>query len=724
MLIKRTQFKKFLSFLLILFAVSFCDPVHAQYWTDDWLRGGDIAFDSFGWSMADVGDVNGDGYHDFAVGCPDHGDPFPVEEEEGKIYLFYGSPSGLSLVPGWTYEPDDYLNITGFDVGGGDLNGDGYSDIVAGCIQWEGSFANEGRAIFFYGGPFGPGSVPDWEFHGDQTGALMGSSCTIEGDVNSDGYNDMFIAAKQYSNPEPEEGKVWMFSGSPSGPVGPVWSYEPNQEHAITGFPTSYAGDVNADGYDDIVIGVNMYDSVLVGDGLVVGFYGSATGLATEPDWHVTGPESKTYFGHWTDGAGDVNGDGYDDVLISAILMETDETEHDEGFVYCYYGSASGLSNDPVWHTEGGQLGANYGYCVAGAGDVNKDGYADVVIGAKYYANPEIDEGAGYLFFGSPDGLETNYCWMTEGNADSAYCGRHVESGDFNDDGYSDFAVSCYRADFDGVESAGKIEMHYGKPRESDWHFSNDSVCISDVNPVPHVDGLSGGVFTGSAGVVFVSTLTGEVNLTATGAGVYEISYTYEGEFCAATVTHTLTIGLAADAAFSYDSLSYVNSPFADDPYPVIGAGSSAGEFYAVPAGLAFVSTSTGQIDLSESLPGTYWVYNKYAVGCVAIDSFQLTIIEYTDGVNDIQDLSAISIYPNPTNSKLTLHFEDFAPAENVEVQIFHNDGVAVYEEKVRLPLTGDFTKQISVRNFSEGIYHIVFTSRGKVIHRTFVKVD
>ncbi|MBC8173079.1 MAG: FG-GAP repeat protein [Chitinophagales bacterium] len=712
--------EKFLFSLLILSQLLTPALTKAQYWIPDWEMGGDMESESFGWSHCNAGDVNGDGYDDLFVGAVSHSEPLATEEEEGKLYLYYGGPDGLSLTPAWTYQPNVMTSVTGFDTGAGDLNGDGYSDLVAGCIQWTGTIAEQGRVLLFYGSDSGPSVLPDWEFQGTQVQELMGSSTALDGDINGDGYNDLFISAKMHDNPETNEGKVWGFYGSDSGPVGPVWSYESNQDDAIGGFPVSYAGDVDKDGYDDIIIGINAYDFDEVNDGLAVVFYGSVGGLSTTPDWQASSGQKKSNFGHWADGAGDVNGDGYDDVVVTALNMESEEAEVNEGYAFCYLGGDTGLAAEPSWVTQGGQAEANYGYCAAGAGDVNKDGFADVIVGAKYYENGEFKEGSGYLYFGSPDGLETDYCWMEEGNQDSAYYGRHVDGGgDFDNDGYMDFIASAYQKSFGLIEN-GKVEVYYGKPRESDWHFSNDSVCINDTNPVPVIDGMNGGNFTASPGLVFVNPVTGEVNLAASGVGIFEITYTFPGEFCAASVTHTLSIGAASDAAFTYASTSYINSPLDPDPESVLGAGASYGLFSATPAGLTFISTSTGQIDLSASAAGTYWVYNTVTTDCIAIDSFQVTIIQYVGITGEGMLPAIINLYPNPASDLVIAEIQNYHPGEVIEIQIIDNTGRVIKTEEI-ICLLGSEKKEIPIRNIEAGIYVVSFISEGRVLNKQII---
>ena len=572
----------------------------------NWEYSGEIPVEAFGWAMCTAGDVNGDGYPDVLVAAIDHSDPIETEEEEGKLYLFYGGPDGLSTTPDWSYEPNDDLTILGFDVAGGDLNGDGYSDIVAGNLQWTGDISEQGKISLWYGGPDGPGDAPDWEYEGDQVQGLMGSSVAMESDINMDGYNDLFISAKMHDNPELNEGKIWMFWGSADGPVGPVWSYEPNQDGVVAGFPVEYAGDVNGDGYPDVIIGASNYTNTINKQGMAVVFYGGPDSLSTEPNWAAYGENNKDFFGHWVDGAGDVNGDGFDDVIIAAISYERDGTLVSEGTAYVYHGSAEGLEATPSWQTFGNQSGANYGYCVSGAGDVNGDGFDEVIVGAKYWSNPENKEGSASVFWGSPNGLEENYCFFLEGGQDSAYLGRHVDGGaDFNNDGYSDFLAGAYR--YSNVfDQDGIVYGVYGGPREADFHFDVDSICIEGANPTPIIDGMEGGTFYGSAGVT-VDSETGEVDLLSSSLAWNKIYYEYNNGWCTVTDSVGLFIVPQANSEFAYP----VDTIFTDDEMvtPGISEPSANNTFSAIPAGLD-IDPETGSIIPESSLPETYTITN------------------------------------------------------------------------------------------------------------------
>jgi len=101
--------------------------------------------------------------------------------------------------------------------------------------------------------------------------------------------------------------------------------------------------------------------------------------------------------------AGDVNGDGYSDVIVGAYFYDNGQT--DEGAAFLYHGSSTGISNVIAATLESNQAGSLFGLAVASAGDVNGDGYSDVIVGAFNYDNVETDEGAAFVYHGSSNGL-------------------------------------------------------------------------------------------------------------------------------------------------------------------------------------------------------------------------------------------------------------------------------------------------------------------------------
>ena len=171
------------------------------------------------------------------------------------------------------------------------------------------------------------------------------------------------------------------------------------------GFSVSTAGDVNGDGYSDVVVGAHVYDNGQTNEGRAYLDLGSATGLSSTPAWTTESNQAEARYGVSVSTAGDVNGDGYDDVVVGAQNWDTTSPKKDDaGKAYLYLGSADGLSTTPSWTFEGDQADAWLGDFVSTAGDVNGDGLADLLIGAYRYNHPQQHEGRAYVFLGTTAG--------------------------------------------------------------------------------------------------------------------------------------------------------------------------------------------------------------------------------------------------------------------------------------------------------------------------------
>lgn len=403
---------------------------------------------------------------------------------------------GLSATPGWIVDGATSGSSSGRVVAAGDVNGDGYSDVLVGSESYDGALSDQGRARLYYGGPTGPGTTPDWTAVGDAAGVHFGAVVAGAGDVNGDGYDDVMISAQTYTNDQTEEGRVYVFYGSATG-LGATadWMIEGDQNGARLATSISTAGDVNADGYDDIIVGCMPLNS---GRGVAWVYLGSASGLPATPDWEFLGDQDGANLGA-VGAAGDVNGDGYDDVIVGAQYYDIDYA--DEGRVYLFYGSAEGLSSAPAWIREGAQAGATFGSSVAGAGDVNGDGYDDIVIAAYYYSDGESREGAAFLYYGAAAGPSATSDWMMGTDQASASVGWVNTAGDVNGDGYDDFCMGSPWYD----SAKGKAWVFHGSAAglsaspawtaqsdASGSHYGWPSGCAGDVNGDGYDDLLVG----------------------------------------------------------------------------------------------------------------------------------------------------------------------------------------------------------------------------------------
>jgi hypothetical protein len=564
--------------------------------TADWTANGDQTLASFGCSVGTAGDVNGDGYADVIIGAYyyDNG-----ETDEGAAFVYHGSANGVNndidgtpLNAAWTGESDQIDAYFGFSVGtAGDVNDDGYADVIVGATGYDDDQTDEGRAYVYHGSEGGLATDHAWTGESDQLGACFGTSVGSAGDVNGDGYSDVIVGATFYSNGQSAEGAAFVYHGAADGlATTSAWDDEGDQADAEFGYSVGTAGDVNGDGYADVIVGAPGYDGGLTNEGVAYVYYGSATGLATSPTCTLEGIQGGIEFGFSAGTAGDVNGDGYADVIVGARYYDDDDDEIDEGAAFVYHGSATGLSTTRAWTGEGEQAGAWFGWAVGTAGDVNGDGFSDIIVGACMHDNGQTDEGRATVYHGSASGLSLTPAWTAEGNQAEAWFGTSVgTAGDVNSDGYADVIVGANGYDGDQTDE-GQATVYHGSASglstTPDWvaegnqaeaHFGYSVGTAGDVNG------------DGSSDVIV-------------GAFYYDNGQTNEGR---ATVYHGSAIGLSTTHDWSAEG---------DQAHARFGlAVSTAGDVNG--DGYADVIVGAHFYDNGQTNEGAAFVYHGSAAG-------------------------------------------------------------------------------------------------------------
>ncbi len=420
--------------------------------TNVWTVPGCLAVDAnswFGAAVATAGDVNGDGFDDIVIGAP-YARRISSLPSAGRVFVVHGSASGLPMDP---LHPT-YGTVAGADViesfqdgsgfgstaiTAGDVNGDGFAEIAIGSPyeDWDATAADVGFVRVFAGSSTGVQTgAPIWTAAGGPSNGLFGQRLAPAGDVNGDGLGDLLV------------GRRGVLSLAASAPGGLTF-FPPSVNASVLELSFGTAGDVNGDGLSDVVVGDPGVSNPELSEGRVLVLAGRGEGPSLEPDWTFASGLSGPGLGQSVAAAGDVNGDGFDDVLTGAPQLPNIAVpgEFNNGGVFLNYGGLNGLTAGLSDWSYVGLPNDRVGTAVAAAGDVNGDGYGDIIVGA-----PQSGQGRGkvLLWLGRSGGLLPGSAPDQEliGPSNCRLYGSALSSGDFNGDGFADIAVGAPAEDY------------------------------------------------------------------------------------------------------------------------------------------------------------------------------------------------------------------------------------------------------------------------------------
>jgi hypothetical protein len=358
----------------------FLGSIHGFSEQAHWQSSGDFNGDMFGWSISGAGDVNKDGFDDVLIGAPYNDEG---GSNAGKIFLYYGSSQGLNHSSPWTLQGENPGDLFGWPVAAaGDVNGDGYDDVIVGAVLNDAGATDAGKTYVFYGSHHGCGSVANWTATGISPSEFFARSVASAGDVNGDGYDDVIVGADENDEGGTNAGKAFVFYGSEFGLSNTAdWTFNGEGDDEWLGNAVASAGDINGDTYDDIVIAAYGSDYAGLDAGKVYVFHGSENGLGSndEPVWTWSGETDYDYFGFCVASLGDINNDGYEDIAIGS--KDNDEGGANAGKVYLCCGSERGLFPFMFWEQCGAADGDSFGFSIAGLRKCTSTASDAIVIG-------------------------------------------------------------------------------------------------------------------------------------------------------------------------------------------------------------------------------------------------------------------------------------------------------------------------------------------------------
>jgi len=429
----------------------------------------------------ETGDFNGDGYDDLILGAFN---ALTGETRNGAAYIIYGSATALTSQ---SISSEQIIQLSGesaWDWAGisvasaGDLNADGYDEILIGAPQHDSAANASGAAYILYGSatPVTSDSLSTAiKLTGTQAIEYFGYTVSDIGDINGDGYDDAAFGSLFYDSDVGNTGAVYVLYGRAdqytSANIETI-GIRINGEHVgdALGGAMSCAGDMNNDGFDDWLVGAYGYDGSATDVGAVYILYGNSARITTgsiDRFIRLTGESANDAVGYSMAPAGDLNGDTYADAVIGAAYVDSNGAN--AGSLYVLYGSSALYSSQSLAFAPeivGSESGDSFGYLMSGNRDLNQDGYSDLIVTAPYNNTAANSAGAAYIIDGSSTqwssgSINTIASATFTGEIENDRLGSGVTFADLNGDTIAEVIIAApYHGDTN-TNLAGTVYIGY-----------------------------------------------------------------------------------------------------------------------------------------------------------------------------------------------------------------------------------------------------------------------
>lgn len=536
---------------------------------------GDTASARLGSAVANVGDVNGDGFEDFVAGAPNAND--------GRAYVIWGkagatrsnidlasfSTSDGFAILGEADTSTAYDNQLGISVGGvGDLNGDGFDDILVVAEGNDNSEANDAGTAYVVWGKAGAtrADVDTASFSSSDGFRILGTEASTRlgfsdsgagiasgGDFNGDGVQDLLIGHYYSALDAGNSGQAFLIFGKVGSTredvilhkdnIGNDGFFIGNGASDYLGQGVDFVGDFNGDGYDDIAVGATGNDTGSTDAGIVYVIFGNQgpafpdldlSTLTNTEMFVLYSTQNSAKLGHAIS-SGDFNGDGLSDLLFSANYMDYNGvTESGAVFVIYGYSAASypALEVETIASSNGyviyGDTSDRLGSSVSGGGDFNADGVDDILVSAHLDVNDSNNfAGSAWIIFGvegtSRGDVDLATLTSTDGfkiksTISVDYFGTSTSQCDINGDGFNDLLAGASFSDPSAINQAGEVIAVWGYDNYGDVLSLNGDANDNNIVGTSGDDTISGG-----GGSDAVSAGSGDDTIQVADAGFFKI---------------------------------------------------------------------------------------------------------------------------------------------------------------------------------------------------------